>query len=104
MVIDNIDSDSRLNYFIIDRDCTAPVQTRSSNLASSSYYSCRYEHGLNAFHGGGSEYRRLPSDGWGGGSPESEFWAAAAISACAGFLIPLPYNYMRIRRYGKGCH
>lgn len=33
-----------------------------------------------------------------------EFWAAAAISACAGFLTPLPYNYMRLRKYGKGCH
>lgn len=32
------------------------------------------------------------------------FWAAAAISAGAGFLTPLPYNYMRLRKYGKACH
>lgn len=32
------------------------------------------------------------------------FWTAAAISMTAGFLAPLPYNYFRLRKYGKACH
>lgn len=32
------------------------------------------------------------------------FWAAALLSMAAGFLAPLPYNYHRLRRYGKSCH
>ncbi|KAI9896938.1 hypothetical protein N3K66_007960 [Trichothecium roseum] len=32
------------------------------------------------------------------------FWAAAAVSAGAGFLAPLPYNYVRLRRFGRACH
>jgi Domain of unknown function (DUF4396) len=36
------------------------------------------------------------------GSPR--FWLAAALSMCAGFLVPPPYNYIRLRRYGKACH
>lgn len=32
------------------------------------------------------------------------FWIAAAVSVSAGFLAPLPYNYVRLRRYGKACH
>ncbi|KAF9634086.1 hypothetical protein BFW01_g4981 [Lasiodiplodia theobromae] len=32
------------------------------------------------------------------------FWSAAAISIGAGFIAPLPYNYVRLRRYGKACH
>jgi hypothetical protein len=32
------------------------------------------------------------------------FWAAAAVSIAAGFLAPLPYNYHRLRKYGKACH
>lgn len=32
------------------------------------------------------------------------FWAAAAASAAAGFLAPLPYNYTRLKKYGKSCH
>lgn len=32
------------------------------------------------------------------------FWAAAAASTLAGFLAPLPYNYVRLRKYGKACH
>ena len=32
------------------------------------------------------------------------FWGAAAISTLAGFLAPLPYNYLRLRKYGKACH
>ncbi|KAF3058560.1 hypothetical protein GL218_05440 [Daldinia childiae] len=32
------------------------------------------------------------------------FWLAALISLGAGFLTPLPYNYIRLRKYGKACH
>jgi Domain of unknown function (DUF4396) len=33
-----------------------------------------------------------------------KFWAAAAASVMAGFFAPLPYNYARLRKYGKACH
>ncbi|PSN70499.1 hypothetical protein BS50DRAFT_599067 [Corynespora cassiicola Philippines] len=32
------------------------------------------------------------------------FWGAALLSVSAGFLAPLPYNYLRLKRYGKACH
>jgi hypothetical protein len=32
------------------------------------------------------------------------FWVAALLSMAAGFLAPLPYNYHRLRKYGKSCH
>lgn len=32
------------------------------------------------------------------------FWLAAVASIAAGFLAPLPYNYIRLRKYGKSCH
>lgn len=32
------------------------------------------------------------------------FWLAAAVSMAAGYLTPLPYNYLRLRKYGKACH
>ncbi|KIW94989.1 uncharacterized protein Z519_04969 [Cladophialophora bantiana CBS 173.52] len=32
------------------------------------------------------------------------FWVAAATSALAGFLVPLPYNYFRLRAHRKSCH
>ncbi|OAA71136.1 hypothetical protein ISF_01687 [Cordyceps fumosorosea ARSEF 2679] len=32
------------------------------------------------------------------------FWGAALLSASVGFLAPLPYNYQRLRKYGKACH
>lgn len=32
------------------------------------------------------------------------FWAAAFLSMSAGFLAPLPYNYIRLRKYGISCH
>ncbi|KAJ5084110.1 hypothetical protein NUU61_008689 [Penicillium alfredii] len=35
---------------------------------------------------------------------DSGFWLAAAVSVGAGFLVPLPYNYARLRKYGKACH
>lgn len=33
-----------------------------------------------------------------------QFWAAAGVAALAGFLAPLPYNYGRLRRFGRACH
>jgi Domain of unknown function (DUF4396) len=35
---------------------------------------------------------------------DPKFWVAAGVSVVAGFMAPLPYNYMRLRIYGKGCH
>lgn len=35
---------------------------------------------------------------------DPKFWMAAGASAAAGFLAPLPYNYTRLRKYGKACH
>lgn len=32
------------------------------------------------------------------------FWVAAVISMGAGFITPLPYNYLRLKKYGKACH
>ncbi|KAF6798788.1 hypothetical protein CSOJ01_12629 [Colletotrichum sojae] len=32
------------------------------------------------------------------------FWGAALVSIAAGFLAPLPYNYHRLRKFGKACH
>lgn len=32
------------------------------------------------------------------------FWGAALLSVSAGFLAPLPYNYLRLRKYGRACH
>lgn len=35
---------------------------------------------------------------------EPRFWVAAVVSVGAGYLVPLPYNYLRLRKYGKACH
>lgn len=35
---------------------------------------------------------------------DPKFWAAAVLSIGAGYLAPLPYNYLRLRKYGKACH
>ncbi|KAE8420694.1 hypothetical protein BDV36DRAFT_293113 [Aspergillus pseudocaelatus] len=35
---------------------------------------------------------------------DPKFWVAAAVSMTAGYLAPLPYNYHRLKKYGKGCH
>lgn len=35
---------------------------------------------------------------------DPQFWMAATASVLAGYLAPLPYNYLRLRRYGKACH
>lgn len=32
------------------------------------------------------------------------FWGAALLSMGAGYLAPLPYNYLRLRKFGKACH
>ncbi|RDW76871.1 DUF4396 domain-containing protein [Aspergillus mulundensis] len=32
------------------------------------------------------------------------FWMAAVVSVGAGFLAPLPYNYWRLRKFGRACH
>ncbi|KAL4916756.1 hypothetical protein BDW62DRAFT_185536 [Aspergillus aurantiobrunneus] len=35
---------------------------------------------------------------------DPRFWMAAVVSVGAGFLAPLPYNYWRLRMFGKTCH
>jgi hypothetical protein len=35
---------------------------------------------------------------------DPSFWGAALLSMGAGFLAPLPYNYVRLRKFGKACH
>jgi len=43
----------------------------------------------------------------GGGSiPISNpfYWMALCISLFAGFIVPLPYNYYKLQKYGKSCH
>lgn len=35
---------------------------------------------------------------------DPSFWAAAVVSMTAGFLAPMPYNYQRLKKYGKACH
>jgi hypothetical protein len=35
---------------------------------------------------------------------DPSFWMAAAVSIAAGYLTPLPWNYYRLRRWGKACH
>lgn len=35
---------------------------------------------------------------------DTQFWVSAALSAAAGFAAPLPYNYIRLRKFGHSCH
>lgn len=35
---------------------------------------------------------------------EPFFWMALLLSLAAGFLVPLPYNYYKLRKYNKACH
>jgi hypothetical protein len=35
---------------------------------------------------------------------DPQFWGAAVVSIAAGCLVPLPWNYYRLRRWGKACH
>ncbi len=32
------------------------------------------------------------------------YWTALVLSMIAGFLVPLPYNYYKLEKYGKACH
>ncbi len=32
------------------------------------------------------------------------YWTALVISMIAGFLVPLPYNYYKLKKYNKACH
>ncbi|TPX56265.1 hypothetical protein PhCBS80983_g04669 [Powellomyces hirtus] len=32
------------------------------------------------------------------------FWAAGAVAIGSGYLAALPYNYWRLKKYGKSCH
>lgn len=34
----------------------------------------------------------------------ARFWLAAGAATIAGFLTPLPYNYIRLRKYNKSRH
>jgi hypothetical protein len=35
---------------------------------------------------------------------DSFYWVALGISLTAGFLVPLPYNYYKLKKHGKACH
>ena len=35
---------------------------------------------------------------------DGAFWMVTATSVAAGFLAPLPYNYLLLKLYGKACH
>jgi cation transport ATPase len=32
------------------------------------------------------------------------YWIALSISLIAGFVVPLPYNYYKLKKFGKACH
>lgn len=34
----------------------------------------------------------------------SVFWAKLAAASAAGFVAPLPFNYRRLKLYGRACH
>lgn len=42
----------------------------------------------------------------GGTVPTSDpwYWYALLIALFAGFIVPLPYNYYKIKKFGKKCH
>lgn len=35
---------------------------------------------------------------------DPKFWIAALVSIAAGYLVPLPWNYNRLRKWGRACH
>ncbi|CAO3583520.1 unnamed protein product [Absidia cylindrospora] len=35
---------------------------------------------------------------------DPKFWMAAVVSTMAGYVVPLPYNYWRLKALGKACH
>lgn len=34
----------------------------------------------------------------------SFYWIALGLSMMAGFIVPLPYNYYKLKKYNKACH
>jgi len=34
----------------------------------------------------------------------SFYWIALSLSMIAGFVVPLPYNYYKLKKYNKACH
>ena len=32
------------------------------------------------------------------------YWFALVIAMIAGFLVPLPYNYYKLKKFNKACH
>lgn len=32
------------------------------------------------------------------------FWITLGLSMAAGFVTPLPYNYLRLKLWGRSCH
>lgn len=34
----------------------------------------------------------------------TQFWLAAGLALVAGYVTPLPYNYLRLRTCGLSCH
>lgn len=54
------------------------------------------------------EFSENMTDFWltGGVVPVSDpwFWGALGIALIVGFLVPLPYNYWRLKSHGRTCH
>lgn len=42
--------------------------------------------------------------GMSSGPGDARFWGVMALSMLAGWSAPLPWNYFRLRRWGRGCH
>jgi hypothetical protein len=38
------------------------------------------------------------------GLADPEFWAVTGLAMLAGFVVPLPYNYWRLKALGRACH
>ena len=38
------------------------------------------------------------------GTNEPLFWIALGCALIAGFLVPLPYNYYKLKKFNKACH
>ena len=34
----------------------------------------------------------------------SQYWLAFGLALAAGFVVPLPYNYYKLKKYNKACH
>ena len=35
---------------------------------------------------------------------DSLFWGAKVIALIPGFLVPLPYNYYKLKKFNQACH